>query len=853
VTAPVGAGTAVRWLTVQAVAFGVMAALLGVVANAIFLDTYGAEWLPTTYIAIGFAGVVLSGAVARSARSGAIVRIALVVLGGAAGALVIAWLVAVAGGAWVSIPLLVAFPILIQLGFVFIGAQAGRLLDIAGIKASFPRIVAGFPVGAVVGGVLGGWLVGWTGRVEDLLLATAVAQAAFAGGVGLTGRRYVARLGPAAGVSTPAAVDEAGTTPSLRVLLGRRFVILILGYQVLSALASQLADFLVFDRAAARFPEAAELAGFLAGYTVVMNLVSIGFLFVVAGPLLRHFGLRAGIAANPVVLTVFAVAMLVIDGGLGGASLALLAVVSAARIADVALTDGTTRTSINAAYQVLSERLRLAVQAVVEGIGVPVAIGLSGVLIIVLGMMPAPLETTIVVLVVTCLVWSGSAEALGRAYGPALVDALRRRRWLDVEGPSDLAAEAGIDTDLLVATDPRAARLAFDVLGRVSGPTLRSDLHALADDPRADVRMAALAGSAAMGDAEARARLAVEVRATADSDDAGERLRAARALEVLEPADRQATSALLVDADPVVRCAAIEAVRVSDRAAVQQVVAALDDARTFGPAADAIDRLGDAVVPMLAERLDAATVPVPPGLMRLVRSVATPSPARNEVLLRHIGHPDRELGLAVMERLGGPDPIAVEAVAPLHAVLVDDARHAARILAAERALEAHTADPDLEPLRRALGDERDLDRQRVAAGCLARYGSARLGPVLTMLPAGGPTAALAIEAMDVLLTPEDRDLVGPILRPGWTAAERLARLERLPDVAQPGSSAPDLDAWLRDLIEDPAADWRSPWLRACAVHAAAARGMLSSIELEAARALGDPVVDEELAIAGAAA
>ena len=73
-TAPVGAGTAVRWLTAQAVAFGVMAALLGVVANAIFLDTYGAEWLPATYIAIGFVGVVLSGAVARSARSGAIVR-----------------------------------------------------------------------------------------------------------------------------------------------------------------------------------------------------------------------------------------------------------------------------------------------------------------------------------------------------------------------------------------------------------------------------------------------------------------------------------------------------------------------------------------------------------------------------------------------------------------------------------------------------------------------------------------------------------------------------------------------------------------------------------------------------------
>ena len=83
---------------------------------------------------------------------------------------------------------------------------------------------------------------------------------------------------------------------------------LILAYQVLSALGSQLADFLVYDRAGAQFPDPADLARFLAGYTAVMNIASIAFLFLVAGPLLRRFGLRLGIAANPVVLTVFAVA-----------------------------------------------------------------------------------------------------------------------------------------------------------------------------------------------------------------------------------------------------------------------------------------------------------------------------------------------------------------------------------------------------------------------------------------------------------------------------------------------------------------------------------------------------------------
>ena len=38
-------------LTAQALAFGVMLALLVVPANALFLDAYGAKWLPATYIA----------------------------------------------------------------------------------------------------------------------------------------------------------------------------------------------------------------------------------------------------------------------------------------------------------------------------------------------------------------------------------------------------------------------------------------------------------------------------------------------------------------------------------------------------------------------------------------------------------------------------------------------------------------------------------------------------------------------------------------------------------------------------------------------------------------------------------
>jgi ATP/ADP translocase len=189
-----------------------------------------------------------------------------------------------------------------------------------------------------VGGVIGGQLVSWLGRTEDLLLATAIAQGAFAALVWATGRRYPSQLRSRAPAPRPVAqsgpnVDDTSGR-SIRRLLGSRFVALIIAYQVLSALGSQLADYLVFDRATAQYPDPADLARFLAGYTAVMNVVSIAFLFGVAGPLLRRFGLRLGITANPLVVTIFASGMIVVLASSGGASLALLATVSAARIAE---------------------------------------------------------------------------------------------------------------------------------------------------------------------------------------------------------------------------------------------------------------------------------------------------------------------------------------------------------------------------------------------------------------------------------------------------------------------------------------------------------------------------------------
>jgi hypothetical protein len=530
----------------------------------------------------------------------------------------------------------------------------------------------------------------------------------------------------------------------------------------------------------------------------------------------------------------------------GAASVALLAVVSATRIADIALTDGTTRTSINAMYQVLPTRRRLSAQTTVEGMGVPVAIAASGLLILVLNALPAALGAMLAALAVVCGVWSAAAFLLYRAYGPALVGALRHRRLLTADATLEaVAADVAVARRLLVSADARSARLGLELASTLEAPRLAAELGSLVSDPRLDVRLGALAGLSATCDAGARAALAGEVATAAASDDPSVRLRAATVLGSLGPAARAGVAMLLEDDDLAVRRAALESVQPGDDFALWPALRALADAGSAGAAADALERLGDAAVPSLAAALGDAA----PGVVaaRLVRAVAR-SAARDDVLRRHVAHRDRALGLLVMERLAA-DRAASDADARLlDGVFADDVAHARRILAAVVALEPvrpasgeHAA--AVGPLRRALDDELRLVRARAAAGRIARHGRHALEPAVVRLERGGAGSDLAVEALEVVVgRPEAASLLA-VLDPALGPEARLTGLG--------GDGATQRRDWLRDLVEDPEDAWRAPWLRACAIRAARHADALGAMDLRPARGLRDPVVDEELALAAA--
>lgn len=452
-------GRVVRLLAAQAFVFGLSESLLVIAANSIFLAAYGSRWLPVTFVAIALFGTLVATWIARVVRHRPLPRVAILVESVVGVLLFGAWSVLTASsGVWVSAPLLVLFPILLQVGFVFIGGQAGRLLDVQQIKSQFPRIVSGFAIGFLAGGVVAIPLLSLPGGTNGLLLIAAVAQVAFVLLLTTTANRFVEHLGQVE--SAPRGVSR----PPLHQLLSSRFVVLLMAYQVLSAAGTYMAEYILFDRAVARFGSADSLAQFLSRFTIALNAVNLVFLALLAGPLLRRFGLRLGIVANPAVVMLLAAAMLVSATRAGAGSLVLFALVASARIADVALTDGVTRASLNTTFQVLRVEDRLAIQSMVEGAGLPLAIGVTGVVLFALRTAGASVAVIIGVTVAVCVAWTVAAILLYRDYARALVEALGHRLLRDAPLDAENAATAEFLHDLLASDDGRAVRLALDLL-----------------------------------------------------------------------------------------------------------------------------------------------------------------------------------------------------------------------------------------------------------------------------------------------------------------------------------------------------------------------------------------------------
>jgi AAA family ATP:ADP antiporter len=483
----------------QSFFLGLTLGLLIVAAISLLLSTFGAQALPYVYIVVAVLGATAFYGFAEAQRRWSLIQVATVTEVIVVVFLALTWAGLVfAGAAWLAFPAMVAWSLIIQVGFVILGGQAGRLLDVREIKRYFPRVVSGFVMGFMVAGVLVGPLQRWLGGTAYLLLAAAVSASLMLAVLLLTNARYRHLLSQAAGAGSEL------PAPPLRQLLVKRFVLLIFLYQMLSAMGSQLLDFMALSASGARFADSETLAQFWGAYTFFFNLADLLFLVLVAGFLLSRFGLRFGIAANPGLVILMLLAIVVVGLVAGPGVTLFFWLVILARSLDLLMTDGATRTSINAAYQALPPRERLAVQTGVEGIGVPLALGLTGVVLIIFSLIEGLTVVHIAgFTLVVSLLWLAAGLLTYRGYADNLLQTLRRRALGSDELILDDASSLGVIERLLESNRLSDVRLALDMLEGAEHPSLSGHLAELVRRDEADIRIEALVRIEARREAEA--------------------------------------------------------------------------------------------------------------------------------------------------------------------------------------------------------------------------------------------------------------------------------------------------------------------------------------------------------------
>lgn len=550
-TAPLSERTVLTFLIGQGFFIGASLTLLYMTANTLFLLNYGSETLPYLYIVSGLvvAATLFGFAALQKRRS--LATLALGVYGVFGAAFFIARLAYAESTARVlSFAMMLAFSLMTLLCSIVLGAQAGRVFDVRQMKRLYPLVLASQILAVVMGGLLVTPLTRWLGGVENLLALSGGAMFIALVFLVATIRRFGSALTQvqATSLSKPA--------KSLPQLLKKRYVRLILAYQVLSAIGTQLVIFVLLSVVDATFTTAEALTGFFGNLLAIGTFCTLLFLLFIAGRLLNRFGLIIGLTSNPGAVTA-AIAGAALVGLLAGqASPLFFWLIVAARFFDFVLTTGMTDTALKATYQALPADERVTVQTGVEGIGNPIAVGLTGVLLLIFNSLSGlTLVHNVLFTLGVCVIWSGAAVLAYRNYAAALQTSLSRRVLNAAELTLEDSSSLIVIERLLKSADVSQVRLALDVLEQTEHTSLNAKLVQLLDHPTNEVRLEALLRLEQRATVTALPQVTAQLTREADVRVKGQAVRTLCALAEADAVDDVAP--YIDDAAPEVRLGAM--------------------------------------------------------------------------------------------------------------------------------------------------------------------------------------------------------------------------------------------------------------------------------------------------------
>lgn len=462
--------------------------LINTAAYALFLSRFDARLLPYIYIGVSIGSVLTSTLYLKLSQRYSLAQLLLgmhlvlllVLIGYRVG-------LGLTAAQWLLFSLPIGHGILNILLYLAFWNLVGRLFNLQQGKRLFGLFGAGQQVANLTIGLLIPTLVLGIGAANLLLAATC------AGGGALFCLLTIARSAPGLRhheVETPATATESpAPNPSL---VRDPYIRLIFGMFILTALGSYFVDNLFYNRLESYYPNAEQLASFLGLFNGVLGGLSLFSQLFIANRLLNRYGVRTVVLLTPVIL-LLPTLLFVLSGAVWGL-LPLHFWLAVTMNLTMQMLSDNDNTAANLLYQPLPATLRTHTQTIADGIVSPAAVGLTGVLLLILtNVLHFNALQLSYVLLPLLVGWVGAGRLLGRGYGTQVQQALRQRTIQGVQ--SFQPDRAGLDIIQQALRDPHpgAVLYAVEVLAANDRTTLARCLPDLLTYPHVEVRLAALA------------------------------------------------------------------------------------------------------------------------------------------------------------------------------------------------------------------------------------------------------------------------------------------------------------------------------------------------------------------------
>jgi AAA family ATP:ADP antiporter len=456
------------------------------ISMPLFLEYWDASFIPLTYIGIAVVVSAITAVFLKISSKVSLQRwLWLTLFFIAIVTLLIRLGLEIAPSKWLALLLPIWTQTLINLAVLAFWTLASDTFDVRQGKRLFGLLNAGSWLSYVVAGPFTGTLATTLGT-ENLYLV--IAACFF---IAISIQSIILR-----GIKKPQ-VQFTDAPPEKELPLSahfrNRYILLVFGLAALWRVAYFVMDAIFYNMTAIQYPNTAESAGFIGGFFSMVGLLGFITDTFLTGRIISKYGLWAGLLTTPIALIASMSGFASIGIFASSWTLGLFWFAIAGKFNNEGLGFTLDQSASSILYQPISDALRPRARAIGEGIVQPAAIGIAGLLLVLLSnILKFDVIQLSFIYIILAISWLLLSIVLAGAYPKQLVEAIHKRRFKREEliNVEEINAEVLIKS--LKSEYEGTVIYSLDLLEEINHPKLKSELIPLLGHASSKVRVSVL-------------------------------------------------------------------------------------------------------------------------------------------------------------------------------------------------------------------------------------------------------------------------------------------------------------------------------------------------------------------------